>query len=290
MFKKKSLVAKGLLIALIFSFGLITGGVIVRGSSTSFSDVSPADWFYTDVMNVVAWGVVRGNSDGTFAPARTINRAEFATMLNRYDKYLETKYVLKDTWTSTHNPTDPAITDMSGVTFDDSEILGSKNAKVTLIEFADFECPFSKRLHDTITNQLKTDYIDTGKVRLIFKNYAFLTPDSVTAAEGLYCAKDQGKYWEYHDYLYDNQGVQSSGWVNKENLKVLAKTMGFLNVTNFSNCLDKETYKDKVTADMAEGQKVGVNGTPSSFVNGESIPGAQPYATFKAMIDKKLAE
>jgi protein-disulfide isomerase len=190
--------------------------------------------------------------------------------------------------TPTNSNPQPATgpADMSGVTLE--HVLGKADAPVTMIEFSDLQCPFCERLYQQVEKPLITDYVNTGKVKLVFKPYAFLGPDSVTAAEGLYCAADQNKYWEYHNYLFDHQGQENSGWANKENIKKMAKAIG-LNTSKFNDCLDKETYKDKVNKDLQEGQKVGVNGTPASFINGESIPGAQPYATFKDLIEKKLS-
>lgn len=180
------------------------------------------------------------------------------------------------------------VADMSGVTIDDNLIKGEKNAPVTVINFSDFQCPFCKRWYDQVEQQMTADYINTGKVRFIFKTYAFLGPDSIVAAQGLWCANDQGKYWDYYNYLFTNQGEENSGWVNKENIKKLAKNISGLNVSKFSTCIDQETYKDKVTQELQEGQKIGVNGTPATFINGESVPGAQPYATFKEVIERKL--
>ncbi len=98
-------------------------------------------------------------------------------------------------------------------------ILGNKNAPVTIIEFADFQCPFCEQWFKNVEGQIIKNYVDTGKAKFAFRNYAFLGQDSVTAAEGAYCANEQGKFWQYHDYLYNHQGQENSGWISKANLE-----------------------------------------------------------------------
>lgn len=98
-------------------------------------------------------------------------------------------------------------------------ILGNKNAPVTIIEFADFQCPFCERWFNGTEGQIIKNYVDSGKAKFIFRNYAFLGQDSVTAAEGAYCANEQGKFWQYHDFMYSHQGQENSGWTSKRNLE-----------------------------------------------------------------------
>ncbi|MEK9176647.1 MAG: thioredoxin domain-containing protein [Patescibacteria group bacterium] len=109
----------------------------------------------------------------------------------------------------------PTTADISKSSF---PVMGDANALVTVVEFADFQCPFCEQWFKDIESNLIKDYVKTGKVKFIFQNYAFLGPDSITAAEGSYCANEQGKFWEYHDFLYNNQGAEQSGWASLENL------------------------------------------------------------------------
>ena len=97
--------------------------------------------------------------------------------------------------------------------------LGDSSAKVTIVEFADFQCPFCEQWFKNVEGQIIKNYVDTGKAKFAFRNYAFLGQDSVTAAEGAYCANEQGKFWQYHDYLYNHQGQENSGWISKANLE-----------------------------------------------------------------------
>ncbi len=98
-------------------------------------------------------------------------------------------------------------------------IMGNKNAPVTIIEFADFQCPYCERWFKDVEPGIIKNYVNTGKAKLAFINYAILGQDSVAAAEGAYCANEQGKFWQYHDYLYSHQGQENSGWVSKTNLE-----------------------------------------------------------------------
>lgn len=166
-------------------------------------------------------------------------------------------------------------------------VLGDKNAPVTVIEFADFQCPFCKRWFDTVEPELKKEYIDTGKVKMYYRHYAFLGDESTWAAEASECANEQGKFWEYHDYLYENQGGENQGDFSKENLKNFAVQVG-VDADQFNSCFDSEKYAQKVKDDLEQGQKAGVQGTPSTFINGIMIDGAQPYANFKTQIDQEL--
>ena len=162
-------------------------------------------------------------------------------------------------------------------------IRGNKNAKVTLVEFSDFQCPYCKQFN-TVTDQVLTDYKD--KVRVVFKNYPLTTIHTMAqkAAEAAECAADQNKYWEMHDQLFENQSSLSI-----ENFKLWAKELGLKEKT-FNACLDDGKKAAKVTADQTYGDSIGVSGTPTSFVNGNIISGAQSYEYVKTLIDQELAK
>src|SRR3989344_6963375 len=168
-------------------------------------------------------------------------------------------------------------------------ILGNKDAKVTVIEFADFQCPFCEKYHKEIIPSLKKDYIDSGKIKFAYRHYAFLGQESTDSALASECANEQDKFWEFHDYLFDNQAGENQGAFAKNKLKEFAVTLG-LNSAQFNECLDSAKYKENVDKDIAQGGKAGVNGTPATFVNGILISGAIPYAELKAEIEKALAE
>ncbi len=169
-------------------------------------------------------------------------------------------------------------------------VKGDTKAKVTIVEFADFRCPFCEQFFTNTESQIISDYVNTGKVKFAFRNFAFLGPASVTAADATECANDQGKFWEYHDYLYKNQPAETdTSMYNTDTLTQAAVSLG-MNGDTFRACLDGKKGEAKANADLADGQKAGVSGTPSFFVNGISLVGAEPYSAFKTIIDQELAK
>jgi protein-disulfide isomerase len=169
-------------------------------------------------------------------------------------------------------------------------VQGNANAKVTIVEFADFRCPFCEQYFTNTLPQLLKDYVDTGKVKYYFRNYAFLGPASIVAANAAECANDQGKFWDFHNYLYKNQPSETdTSMYNTDTLTQTAVTLG-MDGNAFRSCLDGKKFDSKVSQDLADGQKAGVNGTPSFFVNGMPLVGAVPYSNFKTLIDQELAK
>jgi protein-disulfide isomerase len=169
-------------------------------------------------------------------------------------------------------------------------IQGNPKAKVTIVEFADFRCPFCEQFFTNTESQIIKDYVDTGKVQYAFRNFAFLGPASITAADAAECANDQGKFWDYYNYLYKNQPSESdTSMYNTDTLTQAAVSLG-MDDNIFRTCLDGKKDEAKVNADLSDGQKAGVSGTPSFFVNGISLVGAEPYSAFKTIIDQELAK
>lgn len=167
-------------------------------------------------------------------------------------------------------------------------ILGDPNAKVTMIEFADFRCPFCEQFFSQTMPQIMQNYVNTGKVKFAFRNYAFLGPSSIVAADAAECANDQGKFWDFHDYLYKNQPSESdTSMYNTDTLTKAAVSLG-MDGTKFSACLNNKSDDAKVQQDLSDGTKAGVNGTPAFFINGTFINGAAPYSNFQAAIDAAL--
>lgn len=163
-------------------------------------------------------------------------------------------------------------------------MIGNKDAKVTIVEFSDFECPFCERFYTGAYAQIKTEYIDTGKAKLYFMHFPLsFHAQAQKAAEAAQCAADQGKFWEMHDKMFENQASLSV-----ENFKKWAKELN-LRSSEFDSCLDSSKNAKIVADSEAYGQTLGVTGTPSFFVNGKSLVGAQPFSAFKQVIDAELA-
>lgn len=188
-------------------------------------------------------------------------------------------------------PTEPNPQDVQKkLTLGNFPIKGNDNAKVTIVEFADFRCPFCEKFFSDTEPQIIKDYVDTGKAKLAFRNYAFLGPASVTAANAAECANEQGKFWDYYEYLYKNQPSESdTSMYVTDKLSEIAGTLG-MDTSKFSSCLDSKKYDNNVTKDLNDGQAVGVSGTPTFYINGKQIVGAQPYSQFKTIIDAELAK
>ena len=169
----------------------------------------------------------------------------------------------------------------------DTPFLGKKDAKVTVVEFADYQCPFCEQWYKTVYSELKSKYIDTGKVKFFYQDFAFLGADSNTAAEAAHCAQEQGKFWEYHDYLFSHQGQENTGWATADKQKGFAAAVG-LNTSKFNQCLDTHKYAQEVQDETSAGKSYGVTGTPTIFINGVPTVGAQPATVFTAAIDAAL--
>jgi protein-disulfide isomerase len=157
---------------------------------------------------------------------------------------------------------------------------GPENAPVTIVEFSDFQCPYCARLVPTI-EQVLTNYGD--KVRVVFRQFPLnFHQFAQKAAEASLCANEQGKFWELHDAMFQNQQQLAV-----ENLKARAVELG-LNGEQFNACLDGGKFAQQVQADFQDGSKAGVSGTPAMFVNGRFINGAVPYPEVAKVIDDEL--
>jgi protein-disulfide isomerase len=174
---------------------------------------------------------------------------------------------------------------------DDDPVLGSPNAKVLMIEFGDYQCPSCRMFWKDVEPRIKKEYIDTGKVKLVFRDFPIVQihPEALLAAMAVDCSADQNKYWEYHDKVFREQYNKGDDLVRFKaaDLKKWAKDIG-LDPAKFDQCLDSEKYKNEVLKDKADGDAVSVQGTPTFFINGHVIGGAQPYPAFKSLIDSLL--
>ncbi|MEQ1561462.1 MAG: thioredoxin domain-containing protein [Nitrospira sp.] len=166
-------------------------------------------------------------------------------------------------------------------------VIGNPEAKLTIVEMADFQCPFCGRFHRDTLSALKQKYIDTGKVKFVYLDYAFLGQESRDASEAAKCASEQGKFWEYHDQLYNNQNGENQGNFNLINFKKYATAIG-LDVAKFESCVADTRYDKQIADELALGKKYGVNGTPAFIIGKQFINGASPLANFEQVIDSQL--
>lgn len=186
------------------------------------------------------------------------------------------------------------------VSTDDDPVLGNPDAPVTIIEFSDYECPFCKRAFQQSFPKIKSEYIDKGLVKLVFRDLPlpFHDPLATKQAIAANCAREQGGdeiYFAYHDEIFNRTNSNGNG-MPVEELNNIAKDLN-LNISDFSTCLDSEKYLSEVQKDLSDAAAVGANGTPAFFVGksstdgiieGTKISGAQPYEVFKSIIDGLL--
>lgn len=168
-------------------------------------------------------------------------------------------------------------------------ILGNANAPVAFIEYGDYQCPFCGRFFSQVEPQLRDQYIKTGKVKMVYRNFQFLGQESTAAGAAAECAKDQSKFWPFHDALYTAEiadGHENSGNLTRDLFIKLAGSVG-MDVPQFTSCYDSNKYADQVKKDTAAAQAIGVNSTPTNYINGQMVQGAQPYSAFKAAIATK---
>ncbi len=222
---------------------------------------------------------------------------------------LYSKYFSSDKSNNIVNNQQPSVQQSTGntqqvagtvkVSTDDDAYLDKENAPVTLIEFSDFQCPFCRSFFFGTLPQIKKEYIDTGKLKFVYRDFPLsFHPGSKPAALAAECSKEQGRFWELHDKIFSEQQKQGQGTVQftVEDLKKWALQIG-LDTSQFNQCLDSEKYKNEVEKDMADGQSAGVSGTPTFFIgksnnngiiDGTAIRGARPFEAFKTAIDEEL--
>ena len=173
-----------------------------------------------------------------------------------------------------------------------SPILGLESAPITIIEFGDYQCHQCYNWYHNTKDPIVENYINSGKANLVFVDLAFLGRDSPKAAVATYCAEEQGKYWEYHDILYNFQEGIDSGWANNERLRAFAMNLG-LDMELFGSCLDSNKYDKRVTSNTNEARKHGATGTPTFIIVGpngqqEKVVGAQPYVVFQNVLESMI--
>jgi len=171
---------------------------------------------------------------------------------------------------------------------------GSTSAPVTLIDFSDLQCHLCDRFVKATEPQINSTYVQTGKVAFIYLHLPNRGFDSFPAASAAQCTNDQGKFWQYHNLLYENQGPIDSGWANKDNLKRFATEIPGLDLQKFNSCFDSQQHKPVVESDVALAHSLGFTQTPSFIIvksdgsNPQKLEGPQPFPEFRFLLDKEL--
>ena len=173
-----------------------------------------------------------------------------------------------------------------------SPVLGDSNAPITLVEFGDYQCHYCHVFFDSIEGDIIKNYVETGKVKIIFKDYNIIGEDSVKASQGAHCANDQGMFWEYHDILYSNWTGENNGWASGTNLTNFAEEIG-LDMNKWTECMMQQKHSQTILSSNEDARALELTGTPAFFViNSEGgvskLFGAQPFEVFKKMFDAQL--
>jgi protein-disulfide isomerase len=220
---------------------------------------------------------VPAGTDETEAREQIRTRLQSQKLAAQREAFMQS---LRKTAKVTVNLEAPPVTRME-VSVDGAPLRGPKSAPITIVEFSDFHCPFCKRVNPTL-KEIEEKYGE--KVRIAFRDFPLdqLHPAARKAHEAARCAQEQGKFWAYHDALFDKAPRASA-----QDLKTYAREVG-LDTTKFDQCLTTEKYKEMVQKDIDEGARLGVQGTPMFFINGRPLSGAQPLDRFVQVIDEEL--
>jgi len=173
-----------------------------------------------------------------------------------------------------------------------SPVLGNPNAPITLVEFGDYQCHYCHVFFESIEGKIMKNYIETGKVKMIFKDYNIIGKDSVKASQGAHCANDQGLFWEYHDRLYSNWTGENNGWASGANLANYAQDIG-LEMNQWTDCMSQQKHSKTILDSNEDAKKLQLTGTPAFFVinsDGQvsKLFGAQPFEVFERIFNEIL--
>jgi protein-disulfide isomerase len=170
--------------------------------------------------------------------------------------------------------------------------MGDPEAPVKIVEYSDFQCPYCKQFSVETEQQLIDAYIATGKVHFTYVPFGpagqWIGPESEAAANAAFCAGDQNKFWEYHDYLFANQTGENIGDFVQSRLLTFGQSVG-LDMAKFRSCVTGDQFITQLTQGLVQGKQAGVGGTPSFTINGKLIEGAVPFTTFQTEIEAALA-
>ena len=172
---------------------------------------------------------------------------------------------------------------------DGSTILGNPDAKISIVEFGDYQCTFCYKFHDETMKIILDQYVMDGEVNFVYKDFPLNGAPSIMASEASYCAQEQGKFWEYHDLIYENWEGENTGWLTRNALDRFAKEVK-LNLSEFNSCMNDSKYRQKVLENEQFAREIDVDATPSFIIfddtNAYRIIGAQPFEKFEQVLDE----
>ena len=173
-----------------------------------------------------------------------------------------------------------------------SPILGNPNAPITLVEFGDYQCHYCNVFFQDIEDEIIKNYVESGKVKMIFKDYNIIGPDSINSSHGAHCAGEQGLFWEYHDILYSNWTGENNGWASPSNLTAFADEIN-VNMDQWTECMNEKSHSKTIMESNNDAKALELTGTPAFFIINEDggvskLFGAQPFEVFKKTFDSQL--
>ena len=170
-----------------------------------------------------------------------------------------------------------------------STVLGNQNAKITVVEFGDYQCTFCYKFHNDVMKKINEKYIKSGDVNFVYKDFPLNGKSSILASEASYCAQQQDRFWAYHDMLYENWGGENTGWITQEALSDFAKKIG-LNLEKFNSCMKNSEFRQKVINNELFAKEININATPSFLIFNDNevyrIIGSQPFEKFELIFQE----
>lgn len=239
----------------------------IEAKPQSKSKIHGPSLFYGAVITAVIALVITFGMDSTVFTEQEI--IEEPIIKNDNDKKITAKTFLENT----------------------SPILGNPNSPIILVEFGDYQCHFCNVYFQNTEHKIIENFVDTGKVRILFKDFTIIGPDSVSAAHTAHCASEQKKFWEYHDTLYNNWNGENNGWASNDNLLIFANEIG-LDINKLKECNADGRYKSLIENSNDDARLLGLTGTPAFFIisnnDVQKIIGAQPYEVFENIFETML--
>ena len=165
--------------------------------------------------------------------------------------------------------------------------LGPEDARITIEEYSDFQCPFCARAAESLVSRIEEQYVADGRAKFVYRPMAILGPESLWAAEAAECANEQGNFWDYHDKLFENQQGEGRGAFAIGNLKRFAEELG-LDTESFNQCIDSHKYADVIRAETQQALDDGINSTPTFVIGEEVIRGPRSYEQLQEAIEAEL--
>ncbi len=170
-----------------------------------------------------------------------------------------------------------------------STILGNPDAKISIVEFGDYQCTFCYKFHGNTLKMILEQYVENGKVNFIYKDFPLNGPSSIMASEASYCAQEQGKFWKYHDLIYEKWEGENTGWLTRNVLDRIAEDAE-LDLNKFNSCMNDSKYRQKVLETEQFAREINIDATPSFIIfndtNAYRIIGAQPFEKFEQVLDE----